>query len=218
MCVSVCPLRSEQSICQARAAVMVYDDTNRKWVPAGGSTGFSRVHIYHHSGNNAFRVVGRKIQDHQVSCSSSPPPPPQLQNPPPSFLLLFLGSPQLLLQSSFSPQLLLFLLLLTSSSPLHLLRSSSPLLQSSLTPPLLLLLLQVVINCAIPKGLKYNQATLTFHQWRDARQVYGLNFGSKEDANVFASAMMHALEVLNSQEAGRFHPPRILLFVQPEGV
>uniref|UniRef100_A0A672NAV8 Protein enabled homolog n=1 Tax=Sinocyclocheilus grahami TaxID=75366 RepID=A0A672NAV8_SINGR len=114
-----------QSICQARAAVMVYDDANKKWVPAGGSTGFSRVHIYHHTGNNAFRVVGRKIQDHQV-----------------------------------------------------------------------------VINCAIPKGLKYNQATQTFHQWRDARQVYGLNFGSKEDANVFASAMMHALEVLNSQDAG----------------
>ncbi|XP_059838564.1 protein enabled homolog isoform X1 [Hypanus sabinus] len=115
----------EQSICQARAAVMVYDDGNKKWVPAGGATGFSRVHIYHHTGNNTFRVVGRKIQDHQV-----------------------------------------------------------------------------VINCAIPKGLKYNQATQTFHQWRDARQVYGLNFGSKEDANVFASAMMHALEVLNSQDAG----------------
>lgn len=45
---------------------MVYDDANKKWVPAGGSTGFSRVHIYHHTGNNAFRVVGRKIQDHQV--------------------------------------------------------------------------------------------------------------------------------------------------------
>ncbi|XP_007454550.1 PREDICTED: protein enabled homolog [Lipotes vexillifer] len=85
-----------------------------------------RVHIYHHTGNNTFRVVGRKIQDHQV-----------------------------------------------------------------------------VINCAIPKGLKYNQATQTFHQWRDARQVYGLNFGSKEDANVFASAMMHALEVLNSQETAQ---------------
>ncbi|KAG5846550.1 hypothetical protein ANANG_G00116190 [Anguilla anguilla] len=93
--------------------------------PGRGSTGFSRVHIYHHTGNNAFRVVGRKIQDHQV-----------------------------------------------------------------------------VINCAIPKGLKYNQATQTFHQWRDARQVYGLNFGSKEDANVFASAMMHALEVLNSLDTG----------------
>ncbi|CAB1340209.1 unnamed protein product [Coregonus sp. 'balchen'] len=117
-------LWSEQSICQARAAVMVYDDANKKWVPAGGSTGFSRVHIYHHTGNNAFRVV---------------------------------------------------------------------------------------INCAIPKGLKYNQATQTFHQWRDARQVYGLNFGSKEDANVFASAMMHALEVLNSQDTAvaAFPPSQI---------
>lgn len=64
--VFVC-FNSEQSICQARAAVMVYDDANKKWVPAGGSTGFSRVHIYHHTGNNTFRVVGRKIQDHQVS-------------------------------------------------------------------------------------------------------------------------------------------------------
>uniref|UniRef100_A0A3Q3FDU0 Protein enabled homolog n=1 Tax=Labrus bergylta TaxID=56723 RepID=A0A3Q3FDU0_9LABR len=110
----------EQSICQARAAVMVYDDAIRS-----GSQlvfhGLQQSPHLPHTGNNAFRVVGRKIQDHQV-----------------------------------------------------------------------------VINCAIPKGLKYNQATQTFHQWRDARQVYGLNFGSKEDANVFASAMMHALEVLNS--------------------
>ena len=30
---------------------------------------------------------------------------------------------------------------------------------------------QVVINCAILKGLRYNQATSTFHQWRDNRQV-----------------------------------------------
>uniref|UniRef100_A0A3B3S5H8 WH1 domain-containing protein n=1 Tax=Paramormyrops kingsleyae TaxID=1676925 RepID=A0A3B3S5H8_9TELE len=74
-------------------------------------------------------------------------------------------------------------------------------------------LYSVVINCAIPKGLKYNQATQTFHQWRDARQVYGLNFGSKEDANVFASAMMHALEVLNSQEAGEYWPRLLGLFL-----
>lgn len=70
-----------------------------------------------------------------------------------------------------------------------------------------------MINCAIPKGLKYNQATQTFHQWRDARQVYGLNFGSKEDANVFASAMMHALEVLNSQETGTVS--RLTHFLEP---
>ena len=53
----------------------------------------------------------------------------------------------------------------------------------------------MVINCAILKGLKYNQATATFHQWRDNKQVYGLNFSSKDDADSFAHAMLHALDV-----------------------
>ncbi|XP_078673943.1 uncharacterized protein LOC144912485 isoform X16 [Branchiostoma floridae x Branchiostoma belcheri] len=116
---------SEVSIAQARASVMIYDDGNKKWIPAGGSSGISRVHIYHHQVNSTFRVVGRKQNDHQV-----------------------------------------------------------------------------VINCAILKGLKYNQATPTFHQWRDARQVYGLNFGSKEDADVFAGSMLKALETLSQQGSG----------------
>lgn len=113
--------RPEQSIAAARASVMVYDDINKKWVPAGSSHGLSKVHIYHHFINSTFRVVGRKLQDHEV-----------------------------------------------------------------------------VINCAILKGLKYNQATPTFHQWRDNKQVYGLNFSSKDDADVFATAMLKSLEVLNS--------------------
>ena len=61
---------------------------------------------------------------------------------------------------------------------------------------------QVVINYSIVKGLKYNQATPTFHQWRDARQVYGLNFASKEEATTFSTAMMFALNVLSSQDGG----------------
>lgn len=61
---------------------------------------------------------------------------------------------------------------------------------------------QVVMNCPIMKGLKYNQATPNFHQWRDARQVWGLNFGSKEDATLFANGMLHALEVLGA-DAGK---------------
>jgi len=56
---------------------------------------------------------------------------------------------------------------------------------------------QVVINCVILKTLKYNQATTTFHQWRDNKHVYGLNFSSKEDADSFARAMVYALEVFN---------------------
>uniref|UniRef100_A0A8D2JJ97 Vasodilator stimulated phosphoprotein n=1 Tax=Varanus komodoensis TaxID=61221 RepID=A0A8D2JJ97_VARKO len=102
---------------------MLYDDANKKWVPAGGGPqAFSRVQIYHSPANNTFRVVGRKMQPDQ----------------------------------------------------------------------------QVVINSPIVKGLKYNQATPNFHQWRDARQVWGLNFGTKEDASQFASGMMQALEVLDS--------------------
>ncbi|XP_078418520.1 ena/VASP-like protein isoform X5 [Cetorhinus maximus] len=117
---------SEQSICQARASVMVYDDSSKKWVPAKpGQQGFSRVNIYHNTSNNTFRVVGLKLQDQQV-----------------------------------------------------------------------------VINYSIVKGLKYNQATPTFHQWRDARQVYGLNFASKEEATTFSNAMVYALNVLNSQDGG----------------
>ena len=63
-------------------------------------------------------------------------------------------------------------------------------------------ILQVVINCAILKGMKYNQATLTFHQWRDVRQVYGLNFASREDAESFAQAMLMSLDTLTSMHIG----------------
>ncbi|KAM8904133.1 vasodilator-stimulated phosphoprotein isoform 3-T3 [Spinachia spinachia] len=126
--------KSESSICQARATVMIYDDGNKKWLPAGtGAQSFSRVQIYHNPSTNAFRVVGRKMQTDQ----------------------------------------------------------------------------QVVINCPIVRGLKYNQATNNFHQWRDARQVWGLNFGSKEDATLFANGMAHALEVLSSvADAGYSTLPR----------
>lgn len=47
---------------------MIYDDGNKKWLPAGaGPQAFSRVQIYHNPANNAFRIVGRKMQtDQQV--------------------------------------------------------------------------------------------------------------------------------------------------------
>lgn len=46
---------------------MVYDEGNRRWVPSGTSQGLSKIHIYQHPVNNTFRVVGRKLQDHEVS-------------------------------------------------------------------------------------------------------------------------------------------------------
>ncbi|XP_050326703.1 protein enabled isoform X1 [Bactrocera neohumeralis] len=115
---------SEQSIIGARASVMVYDDNLKRWLPSGTSAGLSKVQIYHHQQNNTFRIVGRKLQDHEV-----------------------------------------------------------------------------VINCSILKGLKYNQATPTFHQWRDSKFVYGLNFSSQHDAEAFARAMVHALDVLSGRLA-----------------
>ncbi|KAK0168894.1 hypothetical protein PV327_002654 [Microctonus hyperodae] len=114
-------LECEVSISSARASVMVYDDVNKRWVPSGSSSGLSKVQLWHHVVHNTFRVVGRKLQDHEI-----------------------------------------------------------------------------VINCAILKGLKYNQATVTFHQWRDNNQVYGLNFSSKDDADAFARAMLQALDVLSN--------------------
>jgi len=55
---------------------------------------------------------------------------------------------------------------------------------------------QVVINCSILKGLKYFQATPTFHQWRDNSQIHGLNFASRGDAETFALAMERVLDIL----------------------
>ncbi|XP_076345421.1 protein enabled-like isoform X1 [Tachypleus tridentatus] len=109
---------------------MIYDDLNERWIHSGSSSGLSKVHIYNHVANNVFRVVGRKLQDHEV-----------------------------------------------------------------------------VINCAILKGLKYNKATATFHQWRDNRQIYGLNFSSKEEADNFSLTMQRALEKLNQNNVTKPLPP-----------
>lgn len=53
---------------------------------------------------------------------------------------------------------------------------------------------EVVINCALVKGMRYNRATGTFHQWRDVRQVYGINFANGEDATQFGDAVQEALD------------------------
>lgn len=57
---------SEQSVAQARASVMLYNNDRKEWEHSGGSSGLSRVHVYHHPVNNTYRIVGRKAQDHTV--------------------------------------------------------------------------------------------------------------------------------------------------------
>lgn len=110
----------EVTLASAKATVMIYDDTQKKWMPSGSSgAGLSKVQLLHHQLANCYRVVGRKIADHEV-----------------------------------------------------------------------------VINCSLAKGLKYNQANQTFLQWRDAKQVYGLNFQTKEDADSFTNALKLAVDHL----------------------
>ncbi|CAB4021134.1 Hypothetical predicted protein [Paramuricea clavata] len=113
---------SEVSTVKSRASVMMYNNEKKAWEPAEGVRGMSHVQVYHHEGNNTFRIVGRSMTDHQV----------------------------------------------------------------------------VVINCSIIRNMKYNAATPTFHQWRDQRQVYGLNFHSKDDAAQFKDAVDEALDTLNA--------------------
>uniref|UniRef100_A0A803JE44 Vasodilator-stimulated phosphoprotein n=1 Tax=Xenopus tropicalis TaxID=8364 RepID=A0A803JE44_XENTR len=118
---------SETPLVTARANVMVYDDSSKKWVAAGtGAQGPSRVQIFHNPTTQAYRVVGRKMQDQQV-----------------------------------------------------------------------------VINCPLVRGLKYNQATPNFHQWRDSRQVWGLNFANKEEAGQFAVGITQALDALETGASTR---------------
>ena len=61
---------SEVCVISVRASVIVYDDVSKKWVPGGHSQGLSKVQIYQHMEKNTFRVVGRKLQDHEVKSSS----------------------------------------------------------------------------------------------------------------------------------------------------
>ncbi|XP_055648443.1 LOW QUALITY PROTEIN: vasodilator-stimulated phosphoprotein-like [Falco peregrinus] len=117
----------ETVLCSARASVLLYDDTHKQWVAAGGGPQtLSCVQLYHHPGTNAFRLVGRKMQPDQ----------------------------------------------------------------------------QVVLNCPLGRGLRYSQATPQFHQWREARRVWGLSFGAPREAALFAAAVLRALRAL---EEG--HPP-----------
>ncbi|MGH0124549.1 UNVERIFIED_CONTAM: hypothetical protein FKN15_037508 [Acipenser sinensis] len=52
--------------------------------------------------------------------------------------------------------------------------------------------------------------------WRDARQVWGLNFSNKEEAVVFANSMNQALETLSAGESGTLPSPRIQNGPTPE--
>ncbi|NXN90915.1 VASP protein, partial [Rhinopomastus cyanomelas] len=58
---------SETVLCSTRASVLLYDESQRQWVAAGGGPQTpSCVQLYHHPTANSFRLVGRRQPDQQV--------------------------------------------------------------------------------------------------------------------------------------------------------
>jgi enabled protein len=55
----------------AKASVMIYDDVTKKWKPSGSGEGLSRVQIFQNLMNQSYRIVGRKIIDHEVVINST---------------------------------------------------------------------------------------------------------------------------------------------------
>ena len=45
---------------------MLYNNEKKAWEPAEGIRGMSHVQVYHHEGNNTFRIVGRSMTDQTV--------------------------------------------------------------------------------------------------------------------------------------------------------
>ena len=117
-------MKLELSIGRARANVMLYDEANKKWIPASQSpSSMCTVDILHQFQQQTFRVVA-------VTLASN----------------------------------------------------------------------ELVLSSAVAPGLRYNEATETFHQWRDqgSKQVVGLHFVSPEEAAMFGAVMSQSLQVLNS--------------------
>lgn len=60
---------------------------------------------------------------------------------------------------------------------------------------------EVVLNVAIHRSVKFNQSTPLFHQWKDAKQVYGLQYELKEEAEAFGGAMSQVIQFLQQVHA-----------------
>ncbi|NWR95987.1 VASP protein, partial [Furnarius figulus] len=57
---------SERVLCSARATVLLYDDAQKLWVPAGGPPQTpSCVQLFHHPGTQSCRLVGRRLNPEQ---------------------------------------------------------------------------------------------------------------------------------------------------------
>jgi len=55
---------------------------------------------------------------------------------------------------------------------------------------------QLVLFCMISDDLTYTRATPTFHHWQTGSCSYGLTFQSPSEADTFAKAVDHSVEVM----------------------
>eukprot|EP01117_Protostelium_nocturnum_P018113 TRINITY_DN750_c0_g1_i9.p1 TRINITY_DN750_c0_g1~~TRINITY_DN750_c0_g1_i9.p1 ORF type:complete len:350 (+),score=109.77 TRINITY_DN750_c0_g1_i9:246-1295(+) len=65
----------------------------------------------------------------------------------------------------------------------------------------------VLINSNVSKDTVYTRLSETFHQWSDPRQIYGLNFGTKEDATTFSAGFEQTVTKLKSAGTATLRAP-----------
>eukprot|EP01129_Flabellula_baltica_P007111 TRINITY_DN272_c3_g1_i1.p1 TRINITY_DN272_c3_g1~~TRINITY_DN272_c3_g1_i1.p1 ORF type:complete len:228 (+),score=50.36 TRINITY_DN272_c3_g1_i1:186-869(+) len=58
----------------------------------------------------------------------------------------------------------------------------------------------VIINSPLFKELTYAECSRVFHQWSDTKFVYGLNFATVEDAEMFRDIMMRGVVALGGAD------------------
>ena len=57
---------------------------------------------------------------------------------------------------------------------------------------------ELILTSSVERGMRYNEATINFHQWRDTKIVYGLHFLNNDEARVFGDVMRTCIDSLNS--------------------
>ena len=57
---------------------------------------------------------------------------------------------------------------------------------------------ELILTSSVERGMRYNEATINFHQWRDTKIVYGLHFLNNDEAKVFGDVMRTCIDSLNS--------------------
>jgi len=67
---------------------------------------------------------------------------------------------------------------------------------------------KIAINSNVTKDTQYARLSEIFHQWSDSRFIYGLNFGSKEEAETFGTGFEGVIQRLKGSGGASAAPPQ----------